>query len=130
MDHTEAVLRAFIRPERVPRYMALLAKPGGRAKLRAKLAHLRDLDLRFAHPVTEATPEVLERLLKAEGAGDTCYCLSENAELDDRVVSLRQALQEVVGYQMGTFLSCLPGGLAYFEGEGPRERYLLRRAAV
>jgi hypothetical protein len=132
MDHTEAVINAFIKPERAPRYLGLLSKRDGRAKLRAKLAHLADLDPRFARLVsgTDATPEALERLLKAEGAPSVCYCLSQNSELDNQELSLGDALKEVVGYGMGTFLSCLPGRLGYFEGEGPRERYVLRRAAV
>jgi hypothetical protein len=132
MDHTEAVISAFIKPERAPRYMALLTKRGGRAKFRAKLAHFADLDPRFASSVsgTDATPEALERLLKAQGAPSVCYCLSENSDLDNRELSLGDALMQVVGYGMGTFLSCLPGQLAYFEGEGQREHYVLRRAAV
>ena len=132
MDHTEAIIIAFFRPERAARYAALLSKRGGRAKLRAKLAHLTDLDPRFTHPVAgaNATPEALERLLKAEGAPGVCYCLSENPDLDDRDLGLGEALSQVVGYGMGTILSCVPARLAYFEGEGPGERYVLRRAAV
>ena len=132
MDHTEAIISAFLRPERAERYVALLSKPDGRAKLRAKLAHLADLDPRFAHPVAgvNATPEALERLLLAEGAPSLCYCLSESPELDDRYLSLGDALSQVFGYGMGTILSCVPGRLAYFEGEGPRDRYVLRRSAA
>jgi hypothetical protein len=132
MDHTEAIISAFFKPERAARYMALLSKRDGRTKLRAKLAHLTDLDPRFTHPVAgvNVTPEALERLLKAEGAPSVCYCLSENPELDDRDLSLGDALSRVIGYGMGTILSCVPARLAYFEGEGPRERYVLRRAAI
>ena len=132
MDHTESIISAFFKPERAARYMALLSTRGGRSKLRAKLAHLTDLDPRYTHPVAgaDATPAGLERLLKAEGAPDLCYCLSENPELDDRDLSLGDALSQVVGYGMGTIVSCLPARLAYFEGEGSRERYVLKRAAV
>jgi hypothetical protein len=132
MNHTEAIITAFIKPERVPRYMALLAKRGGRAELCARLAHLADLDVRFARLVTgaDSTADALERALKAQGAPGMCYCLSEDSELDDREMELGAALARVVGYRVGTFLSCLPGQLAFFEGEGPRERYVLRRPAA
>jgi hypothetical protein len=30
---------------------------------------------------------------------------------------------------MGTFVSCIPGRLAYFEAEGPGQRYVLERAS-
>jgi len=38
-----------------------------------------------------------------------------------------EALGEVVGRQMGTFLSCIPGRLAYFEGEDMGFRWVLER---
>jgi hypothetical protein len=93
MDHSAAIISAFIRPERVPRYLALLSKPGGREKLRAKLAHLADLDPRFATPLVgdEARAEAIERLLKAKGAPASCYCLSESDELDGRDLPLVRA---------------------------------------
>jgi hypothetical protein len=86
MDQAEALVRAFIRSERVPRYLALLDKKGGRKKLRAQLAHLSDLDLRFAQPISgaEANPAAIERLLRTKGAPSTCYCLSESRELDGK----------------------------------------------
>jgi hypothetical protein len=132
MDHSKSIITAFIRPDRAPRYLALLGKRGGREKLRTKLAHLVDLDSRFAEPVAErdATPEALQRLLNAKGAPAECYCLSENPEIDGQDLPLTIALKRVVGSGMGTFLSCVPGRLAYFEGEEPGERYVLVRAAV
>jgi hypothetical protein len=132
MDQTESLIKAFIAPKRAERYLALIAKRGGRKDLCAKLAHLADLDVRFAQPVRkqDATADGIERLLKAAGAPSTCYVLSENAEIDGRELELRQALDMVVGGGMGTFLSCVPGRLAYFEGEEPQSRYLLRRAAA
>jgi hypothetical protein len=46
------------------------------------------------------------------GAPETCYAVSENSELDGKQLFLAaKALKEVVGYGMGTFLSCIPGGL-------------------
>jgi len=132
MDHTESLIKAFISPERAERYLGLLRKRDGRRKLRAQLAHCRDLDPRFARSLegADSTVEGIERLLRRAGAPPTCYALSENGELDGRELELHDALDEVVGRGMGTFLSCLPGRLAYFEGEGLRERYLLSRAAV
>jgi hypothetical protein len=132
MDPAEHLVKAFIAPERAPRYLALLAKRGGRAELRAKLAHLADLDTRFARPVggSDATPAGVERLLKAAGAPERCYVLSENSALDGSELDLRDALVKVIGRGMGTFVSCIPGRLAYFEGEGPEERFVLSRATV
>jgi hypothetical protein len=53
--------------------------------------------------------------LRREGAPDACYCISESHDLDAKTLPLLEALREVVGRDMGTFLSGLPGRLAYFE---------------
>ena len=42
-------------------------------------------------------------------------------------MGLSEALAEVIGRGMGTFISCLPGKLAYFEGEERNERYICHR---
>jgi hypothetical protein len=40
-------------------------------------------------------------------------------------MELEKALAEIIGQGMGTFISCIPGKLGYFEGEDPGERYLV-----
>jgi len=37
------------------------------------------------------------------------------------------ALDAIVGAGFGTLVSCVPGRLGYFEGEGQGKRYLLER---
>ena len=131
-DHASALLAAFIAPERRDRYLTLLASTKGRVKLRARLAHLRDLDDRYARlvPPSDQHPGAIAALLRAAGAPATCYLLSEAAALDGREMQLEDALEEVVGGGLGTFVSCLPGRLAYFEGEDPGARYVLSRGSL
>jgi hypothetical protein len=125
----EAIIRAFLRPERAERFLALLARKDGRRKLRRELAHLRAFDDRYLHRVAPnaATPQALAALLRGKGAPAECYCLSEHAAVDGRVLPLLEALTAVVGSGMGTIVSCVPGRLAFFEGEEPGERYVLER---
>jgi hypothetical protein len=52
--------------------------------------------------------------------------MSEQTELDGSLMPVADALNRVVGHGCGTFLSCVPGKLGYYEGEDPEERYLLR----
>jgi hypothetical protein len=40
---------------------------------------------------------------------------------------LHQALQETIGQGYGTLISCIPGKLAYFEGEEVNHRFILKR---
>jgi len=130
VEHEESLIRAFVRRERRPRLLELLGSSKGRAKLRASLAHFRDLDMRFAHlvPPSNHHAREIEATLRAKGAPDTCHVLSESAALDGREMPLGSALADIVGGGMGSFVSCIPGKLGYFESEEAGERYILERA--
>jgi hypothetical protein len=56
--------------------------------------------------------------------------MSESKDLDDREIELEEALDLIIGLGSGALLSCIPGRLAYFEGEGPSDRCVLYRPAV
>ena len=73
-EHSSALIRAFIAPERRERYLSLLATPAGRRKLRARLAHLRDLDEQFASRLTSAeqSPAGLATMLTGKRATADC----------------------------------------------------------
>jgi hypothetical protein len=128
--HAFALVRAFIAPDRQGRYLALLGSTRGREKLRRALAHCRDLDSRFAHELPDGVHTVAEiaALLRAKGAPAECTLLAEDAALDGRCLSLDEALRAVIGRGMGALISCVPGTLGFYEGEGPGARYLLERA--
>lgn len=129
-EHASALIRAFVAPDRRERYLTLLGSARGRAKLQNGLAHFRDLDRRFAKPIApaEQTPAGIAALLQARGAPDECVLLAEDCALDGRRLALTEALRQVLGRGMGAFVSCIPGRLAYFEGESAGERWLLERA--
>jgi hypothetical protein len=122
MNHEEALIEAFIIPVRQERYLEFLKSPKRRAKFIAELAHFKHLNLKFVVdiPSNQQNPVGLLKLLDGKGAGSKCRVISENPELDGREMNLDLALKETIGYQMGTFISCVPGKLAYFEDEDGR----------
>ena len=123
-----ATIEAFVVKGRRERCLTLLASERGRAKLRKTLAHFQHLDPRYARRLSPAEQNRIGDVLRGAGAPATCYVLSEETDLDGQVMELDEALEGIVGRGMGTFISCIPGRLAYFEGEEPGERYLLVRA--
>jgi hypothetical protein len=129
-EHAAALIRAFVTRNRRERYLRLLASSRGRAKIRGMLAHFPDLDPRKAHllPAVDHTPEQLADRLRELGAPPECVLLAEDPGLDGRRLPLEEALRTVVGRGKGAFVSCLPGRLAYYEGEYASERYLLESA--
>jgi hypothetical protein len=65
--------------------------------------------------------------LKKNGAPEKCHVISEDIDVDGKEMMLREAIEEVLGYGLGSILSCIPGRLVYYEGEGPGDRYVLKR---
>jgi hypothetical protein len=128
--HETALFKAFILPNRRDRYINLLKNAKGRAKLLTTFAHFKDLDPRYAHriPPGAQQTDTIAADLRQRGAPSDCYVMSELRTLDSKTLPLSEALDAIVGYGMGSFISCLPGKLAYFEGEEPGERYILERA--
>jgi len=129
--HEEPLVRAFIDRAKREQYLSRLASRKTRRKFILKhFAHMRDLDQRYAHRLEprDAHPETIYAELRRRGAPDDCYVLSSRSSLDGQELPLHDALDDVVGSSDGTFVSCVPGKLAYFEGEEPNERYILERS--
>jgi len=125
--HEPQLIRAFILPQRQSRYLELLANPRRRHDLTRELAHFKHLDPNYAFtlpPGRKWATDICE-LLKSKGAPEICYAISEDNDIDGKELALRDALDTIVGGGIGTFLSCVPGRLAYFEDEDGR--FILER---
>ena len=132
MDHETALINAFVVSSKRERLIEFLQSPERRAKVLATLYHFRDLDPRF---LVELAPsdqhaEGIATLLAKRGAPSQCHLISTDHELDGRDLPLVEALQQIIGFGQGTLVSCIPGRLGYFEGESPKDRFILARAAA
>jgi hypothetical protein len=122
----EAGLVRFILPRYRIRFLSSLEDARLRAKLMRKFGHFDELDIRFAERLDRSDPALVEELLLRKGAPRRCYVVSESSRLDQRFLPLTTALSSVVGQRIGTFVSCIPGRLAYFEDEDAQ--YVLERS--
>jgi hypothetical protein len=135
MDQGEietAVVKAFIAPIRRERYLHGLSHPKRRKDTLDRLNHhIDDVDRRYriALPPGCHSAADIAQLLRARGAPPLCYLISSWHELDAREMPLGDALRKVVGYQMGTIISCIPGQLGFYESEEVKTRYVLERKA-
>ena len=131
VNEEEALVRAFVVEAKRDRLIEFLSSRKHRRKATAALAHFHELDPRFVVtlPANEHNQESVARALRQRGAGDTCHVISQNVELHGSRILLDVALQQVIGQGLGTLLSCVPGALGYFEGEGPGDRCILFRRA-
>ena len=116
----------FILPERRERYRELLRSTHGRNKVTAALPHFRHFDPRCIVAIEPAHHDAasVERLLRARGATDTCYVISESQDLDAQTLPLGVALRRIIGWAEGTVVICR-AGLAFYEGEDGR--FILQR---
>jgi hypothetical protein len=125
----EQLLARFFIPTKRERYAEMMGHPKKRPKFLRELAHFKSLDPRYLIPMPpkKLFPDQIAAVLTTKGAPRSCWITSENSELDGREMPLLDALNEVVGRQMGTLLTCIPGRLAFFEGEDVGSRWILER---
>lgn len=130
-DEIEArIVRAFIVAARREKYLEALPNPKRRSRVLDRLNHhIDDIDSKYRISVSPEhhTSSAIEKLLRSRGASSLCYVMSSSTRLDGREMSLADALKDVVGYQMGTLISCIPGQLAFYESEELKTRYILER---
>ncbi len=122
MNDEEELIRAFIVPAKRERYLAMVTNAKRRSRFLGELGHFKSLDPRYVRsiPSSKQHPPEIALLLSKMSAPATCKVTSEDSEIDGTEMPLLDALKKVVGYQMGAFLSCVPGKLAYFEDEDGR----------
>jgi len=127
--HEEQFVRSFVVAKKRDRYFTLLQSTKGRPHLLSGFNHCHDLDPRYATliPSNQQSAASIESLLRRKGATDSCFVISTNRDIDGREMPLSDALAETVGVNMGTFISCVPGKLGYFEMEDLSHRYILQR---
>jgi hypothetical protein len=127
----EEGLALFISPEWRTRYRESLDDERRRNKMLSRLHHFSHLDERFAQHLRggDQNSEFLLPALRRLGAGKRCYVVSNDSDLDRRAMGLDEALAAVVdaGSFMATFISCVPGKLAYFHDEEIGNRHILHR---
>jgi hypothetical protein len=125
-EHERLLIEHFVKKDKQERLRFLMSEPGRRKRLRAKFSSTLVLseEKRQTLPGSDQNPASIHQLLRSSGAPEACYTISEDADLDGRNVNLREVLDRLVGAGVETIVSCIPGKLAYFEGE--QERFILR----
>lgn len=126
-DHILGFCHAFVRSDKRERLASLLSGKG-RWRGVVELSHPDCIDDRFSTRLAGEDPDQLLHRLTKLGAGEHCYIISNAEEIDGRTMNLSDALREVIGIGLGTVVSCVPGQVAFYEGEyGPTERMILTR---
>lgn len=115
----EQGITLFIQRSRRERYEQQLRTPKNRHKFLERLPHFKDWDesVVVALPGGEQSARAIVKKLEELGAGGECWIVSPTKRWDARALPLGDAINTVVGMNDGSVVSCVPGVLAYYEGE-------------
>ena len=132
-NQEEAFIKAFIVPAKQDRYLQMLSNPKRRHAFLNRLNHSLELDYAAEFVVKvmprDQTAPRIEELLRKKGAPDFCHIISSSKKWDGHDYGLREALEIVVGSGIGTVICCIPGRLAYYEGEELRDRFIFAESS-
>jgi hypothetical protein len=125
----ELTLQRFIEPSRRARLASVVRTKKRYREITGELSHGHPWDPRWVTPLrpSDQNARAVGRLLKAFGAPEVCHVLGGSGGIDGLDMPLVDALKRVVGSSMGALVICIPGELAYHEGEENGDRNLLRR---
>lgn len=126
MEHEISLIQAFTLKERQERYLNLISTKKGRIKFRTYLSHFKDLNLKYCkvNIINQDANEVYN-ILKSKGAPELCYIISEHDQYDQKIVPLSRAIMLLFSSGISYFISCIPGQLAYYEGEEVNQKFIL-----
>ena len=122
------VIKNFVVKHRKDRYLAITKKPnkwGGYGF--GELAHFtHNLDPRFCKRIPSGS-QFVEYVLTEIGSltpTTECYIMHQNRELDGKWMNLREALNRILGHNLGAFIIVDNGTIIYHESETMKERYI------
>lgn len=127
--HEELFFDTFINKDKKKRLKNLLKSKKGRKKIRESLPHSLIFNPAFIKniPANQQTKKNITKLLITKNAPPTCYLISEHTSLDRKTMNLEDAINTIVGSGISTIISCIPGKLAYYEGEDLNDRFILEK---
>lgn len=131
-QHENLLVNTFISNKQKQRISSLLKSKKGRQKIRALLPHSIEFEAKFICkiPDNKQTAENIFSLLISKNAPDICYLISEHTSFDGKMMQLEEALKKIVGSGIATIISCIPGELAYYEGEDLKNRLILSHIKI
>jgi hypothetical protein len=128
MQHETSLIASFVNRNKRHRYREFVSDPRTRHRFVRQLAHFADFDPKYRLPFPSKSlfVESIARELQRRHSPSVVFAISEDPALDQKDLPLVEALQRIVGYGMGTVLSCIAGRLAFVETED--ERFILERS--
>jgi hypothetical protein len=117
------VIKRFVIKEKQSRYIQFVNSEKTQDKFIFELPHFNHFKWEmFDELHKNEAAEIKECLHALKIKINNCYVISENPEIDQKIIHFEEALQEIGC--MGTILIFEEARLIYYEGEPPKNRYI------
>ena len=112
---------AYVMKSKRSRYKKLLGNPTKRGKILDRINHNADLDYEKAIRLSgaQAFSSQLIRKLSAFEIDAQCWLISDDPELDGKLLQMREASELTAGADWGTIMICPPKPIAVYRAEAP-----------
>ena len=121
----QALIKKFIIKDKQDRYLAFLDKDKTRKKFTKELYHFKDFNWKLFReiPGSETEWKTIATRINSNKNFSTCSVICVNNEYDGKIMSVDEAIKNVVGIE-GTILIFGDAEIVYYEGESPKNRYI------
>ncbi|MFT8318727.1 MAG: hypothetical protein ABF651_10735 [Sporolactobacillus sp.] len=137
IEHEKKLVKNFFRRALRKRLFYELTIPKKRSKIFGRLASdpYEVIDSRYLYPIPlmgdNDSSYILKKLIEKGALADQMvYIMCNLSPFDGKYIPLKEAIKTMVYKGEPLIISCIPGQLAYFEGEeglGPPPRFILER---
>jgi hypothetical protein len=117
------VIKKFVTKDKQPRYLQFISSDRTRSRFVSELPHFNHFKWELFDEVHKNEAQEIQQRLNAMNIKmKDCYVISENPDIDQKVLPFDEALNEIGS--MATILVFGNAEMIYFEGEPPKNRYI------
>lgn len=127
LELEKLVIEKFIVKTKCDRYLSFVKSEKNRKKFTFQLAHFHDLRLDLFDEITGNEWEIIEERIQSIRNIKYCFIISENSEIDQKIMDIETALNETIGKGMGTLIVFGNAEVVFYEGESPNNRWISNR---
>lgn len=117
------LIENYFLPKKRERYLSFIKSPKNRTKLIEDLSSFKFIDFELFDRVPTDINET-EFLMEKLKIIEECYCISENRGIDNKFLSINNALSQTIYSNMGTILFFEKNNFVYLEGEMLNNRWI------
>lgn len=119
MEEVNTFFKNFIINSKKSRHVELLKTQTGRKKLLTYIDHWKDFDNRYLIQIPHLLQNSLGiyHFLINHGASESCYIISQDPEYNEKIISLKIALDNLFQSGLSYIIISAYGKIGYYEGE-------------